>query len=142
MCDLPPAWLGLPGASNSQNYPQKPQAISHLQFSVSSQGNWSRRQFPLMSHCSGKSWLPVFNCVSLQSWGLQFALCLPFSYRFKKSYILFYFYVLLGWLLSFFQAELETRSPLFFSFSSSFFPSSPLTPPFSPSSHFSEELWV
>ena len=53
-----------------------PQA-NHQQFRY-----WFFLWFPLVSHCSGKSWLPLFTCISLQSWGQPVALCLHISYKF------------------------------------------------------------
>lgn len=57
-----------------------PSAIYQLQFRF-----WFFLWFPLVSHCSGKSSLPLFTCLSLHSWGQPFALCPHLSYRFRKT---------------------------------------------------------
>ena len=72
--------------------------------------HWFPWHFLLVSLYSGKQWLPVSICFSLQSCVQWFVLCPPFSYGSKKS---LNFYLLLGYSGNFpssLHIELETRS--------------------------------
>ena len=62
-----------------------PPAICHSQFRLSCPGEWLPGWFPPMSLCSGKSWLPVFACLSLCTLWQWVCLCPSLPYGAKKS---------------------------------------------------------
>lgn len=95
-----PLWLGTLIAFNSQSYPHWASSNLSITFQLFLSWYWFLQWFLPLSLCPGKPGLPVVAYLSLQSWGPQFALCLPLSYGSYKScwfYSLFSFSLVLGW---------------------------------------------